>query len=82
MKIHIQYFAALRDARGLKEEWIEKDPSSNPSALAIFQQLKTEYGFAYDANQIRFAVNGDFAPSTALIKDGDTLVFIPPVSGG
>jgi molybdopterin converting factor small subunit len=28
------------------------------------------------------AINDDFAPWTALVSDGDELVFIPPVAGG
>ncbi|WP_026581936.1 molybdopterin converting factor subunit 1 [Bacillus sp. J33] len=73
----IMFFAHLKDSVG--EESITKDASSKTIA-ELKQVLSEEYGLKLDT--VMAAVNEEFASDDEVIKDGDTVAFIPPVSGG
>ncbi len=77
--LSIRYFAILREQRGVAQEQL-KTTALTPSA--VYEELRARYGFTLPADRIRAAVNGEFAPSSALLRDGDEVVFIPPVAGG
>jgi molybdopterin synthase sulfur carrier subunit len=79
MKISVRYFAVLRDERGLAKETLE---SSAPDPLRVYEALATQHGFSLGASQVRFAVNGQYVDSSQALRDGDELVFVPPVAGG
>ena len=79
MKLHIQYFALLKDQRGLSEETIDTD-ATDPEE--VYQLLKAANGFTLPIAALKVAVNEDFADWSTQLNDGDTLVFIPPVAGG
>lgn len=79
MKLQLQYFALLREQRGLSEETLETD-AGTPDAL--YADLRAKHGFTLPGDRVRAAVNGEFVPGAATLKDGDTVVFIPPVAGG
>ncbi len=75
----VQYFAILREQRGLSSENLVT-VTATPTAL--YEELRTRHAFTLPANRVRAAINGEFAPSDAELRDGDTVVFIPPVAGG
>ena len=77
--VDLQYFALLREERGLSHE---KRTTAAGSARELYDELKAEYAFKLDAGALKVAINGDFASFDALIEDGDEVVFIPPVAGG
>lgn len=79
-KISVRYFAVLRDLAGRSEETLEVEPQL--SASQLYMQLAEKYSFSLNLKDIRVAVNDDFASGDRILTDGDTLVFIPPVSGG
>lgn len=79
MKLHIQYFALLREQRGLTEESLVTN-AATPTAL--YEELRARHAFSLPADRVRAAVNGAFVAADAALKDGDHLVFIPPVAGG
>jgi len=79
MKVVVQYFAILREQRGLSEEMIGT-ASATPAGL--YEELCARHGFTLPVGRIRAAVNGDFVPASTSLCDGDTVVFIPPVAGG
>jgi len=79
MKLQLQYFALLREQRGLTEETVETN-ASTPTAL--YEELRARHAFSLPANRVRAAVNGAFVAADATLKDGDRIVFIPPVAGG
>jgi molybdopterin synthase sulfur carrier subunit len=77
--VSVQYFAILREQRGLTHEKVETQAAS---AEAFYSELRARFGFTLPPDRVRAAVNGEFvAPDTAL-RDGDQVVFIPPVAGG
>ncbi len=79
ISLSIRYFAILREQRGLDHEQL-KTTAGTPEA--VYEELRTRHGFTLPANRVRAAVNGEFASATAALRDGDEIVFIPPVAGG
>lgn len=79
MSIRVRYFASLRDRAGAEYEDLDLPPHG---LAALYEALRARHGFALDAPQIRVAVNGEFVPWSHPARDGDEVVFLPPVSGG
>ncbi|WHY34128.1 molybdopterin converting factor subunit 1 [Cytobacillus firmus] len=73
----IMFFALLRDRVG--EESVTRDVSGKTIA-ELKQLLEEEFGFKLDS--VMAAVNEEFASDEEVIQNGDTVAFIPPVSGG
>jgi molybdopterin converting factor subunit 1 len=78
-KIDLQYFAVLREARGLSREVKE---TGAETARLLYEELRSEYGFRLSVEDLQVAVNGEFADFGRTLEDGDEVVFIPPVAGG
>ncbi|MBI5766645.1 MAG: MoaD/ThiS family protein [Verrucomicrobia bacterium] len=75
----VQYFAILREQRGLTEE---KLTTSAATPTVLYEELRARHGFTLPANRVRAAVNDEFVAADAPLRDGDRVVFIPPVAGG
>jgi len=79
MNITVQYFAILREQAGVGQETVETDARS-PQAL--YGELAQKHGFSLDGEVLKVALNSEFSSMSEPLKDGDTIVFIPPVAGG
>lgn len=79
MKYRVLYFASLRDHAGVDAEQVD---SCSGDARGLYAELRTRHGFALAEDRLRVAINGAFAPWEQPLRDGDEVVFIPPVSGG
>ena len=79
LTLHVQYFAILREQRGLTQETLT---TSAATPTALYDELRTRHNFTLPADRIRAAVNDAFVASSAPLRDGDRIVFIPPVAGG
>jgi molybdopterin converting factor small subunit len=79
MKIQIQYFAMLAEKRGLTEEWLTVE---TPDLAALYDALARLHGFPLPRASIRPAVNDALRAWNYPVRDGDRVVFVPPVSGG
>jgi molybdenum cofactor guanylyltransferase len=79
MQLKIQYYALMREQAGRSEETVET-AAATPAAL--YAELKARHGFTLTAEQLKVAVNSEFAPWTQRLAAGDAVVFIPPVAGG
>ena len=77
--ITIEYFAILREQRGVSREKLQTD-AATPADL--YQALRAQHGFTLPGDRVRAAVNGAFVESAEPLRDGDEVVFIPPVAGG
>jgi molybdopterin converting factor subunit 1 len=77
--LHVRYFAVLREQRGLGEERVSTGAAT---AAELYEELRARHGFTLRADRLRVAVNDEFEPWGAAIRDGDSVVFIPPVAGG
>ncbi len=77
--LHVQYFAILREQRGVSEENVTT-AAATPAAL--YDELRARHRFTLPGDRVRAAVNDAFVDSAASLRDGDRVVFIPPVAGG
>jgi molybdopterin converting factor subunit 1 len=77
--IHVEYFAILREQRGLKQEELTTEAAT---AAEFYDELRARHGFTLEAGRLRVAVNDEFVPWGSPLDAGDTVVFIPPVAGG
>jgi molybdopterin synthase sulfur carrier subunit len=79
VKYTLRYFASLGDAAGRAEEVVET-AATEPHAL--YAEVAARHGFRFAPEKLRVAVNGAFADWHSALRDGDEIVFLPPVSGG
>lgn len=79
MRVKIEYFAVLREQAGMSAEELATQ-ARTPRDL--YAELKARHGFTLGDTQVLAAVNEEFRPMDATLKEGDLVVFIPPVAGG
>lgn len=81
MRIHIRYFAALREAAGRDEEML--DAADGASVGAVRDQVGERHvALARLLPRCAVAVNRAYAGLDTILRDGDELAFLPPVGGG
>lgn len=73
------YFASLRDSTGCDSETVA---STARDPRELYAQIARQHGLTMAAERVRVAVNGEFADWDRALRDGDEIVFLPPVSGG
>jgi molybdopterin converting factor subunit 1 len=77
--VNIHYFAILREQRGLARESLAT-PATTASAL--YEELRARHGFTLPTDRVRAAINEEFVAWETPLREGQTVVFIPPVAGG
>jgi molybdopterin converting factor subunit 1 len=81
MTVRVRLFASLREIAGVAEAALELRPGA--TADDAFRQLARSHpGLAERRQSLAVAVNRRYAGFDAALRDGDEIVFIPPVSGG
>lgn len=78
-EIFIQYYAALREARGIPQETIL---TSAETPRELYEQLQKLYGLSLPLNAMSVAINHALSSWSARLKPNDTVVFLPPFSRG
>lgn len=76
--INILLFAHLQETIG---ESILSVDISDSTVGQIKEWMETQYP-TISLQYVMTAVNEEFATDTTFVKKGDTLAFIPPISGG
>jgi len=83
--VRIRYFARLREALGCSEEDLAM-PAAVHTVGDLAQFLRSRGGaWAVElaaGKPLLIAVNEDMAAAEAPIRKGDTIAFMPPVTGG
>lgn len=77
-QIHIEYFAILREHVGRDSEEMR---TSAGTVSDLYAELDHRYDFP-DIGRLKVAINDEFGDWDTALKDGDSVVFIPPVAGG
>ena len=77
--LHIEYFALLREERGCRRETVR---TNAVSAVDLYRELQTRHVFSTPADRLKVVINNEIRSWNSLLKEGDTVSFIPPVSGG
>jgi len=80
MQIKVLYFAQLRDLFGISETTLRMDDGI--SVGQALDEIIKGHEDAVDWASVRFAVNEEFSHKSLILRDQDTLVLLPPVSGG
>ncbi|MBS0365428.1 MAG: MoaD/ThiS family protein [Proteobacteria bacterium] len=78
-RISVQYYALLREQAGCRGEQVE---TAAVTAADLYAELRRRHPFTLDAGMLRVAVNAQFSDWSRPLRDGDAVVFIPPVAGG
>jgi molybdopterin converting factor subunit 1 len=79
MRIEVQYFALMREQAGRSRETVQ---TASSTASELYDELRRQHGFKLEPRQLRVAINGEFGEWQHRLRDGDAVVFIPPVAGG
>ncbi len=81
MTIRLRFFGPLGDLFKATEE--NFSCTEGKTASEILDLLLAQTGLSEVRQMpLRFAVNDEFAAATVVLKQGDTLALLPPVSGG
>ena len=75
----ILYFGLLAERRGLGTERIE---SAAITPAAIYAELHGTYQLGIGREHLRVAVNDEFVNWDHPLQSGDSVAFLPPMSGG
>jgi molybdopterin-guanine dinucleotide biosynthesis protein A len=78
-RLTVQYFALMREQAGRSYDTVE---TSAATPADLYAELTARYGFTLLHEQLKVAVNSEFAEWSRELAAGDTVVFIPPVAGG
>ena len=81
MRITVKLFAILRERAGVSELTLELPGGA--AASAATDVLRERYpGLSELLPRAAVAVNREYVDAGTMLKDGDELALIPPVSGG
>jgi molybdopterin converting factor small subunit len=81
MKVRVLAFARLRDLLGAREQVLEL--AENAAIADAWASLARACGdLEAERASTRAARNGELAPFSERLHDGDELAFLPPVGGG
>jgi molybdopterin synthase sulfur carrier subunit len=76
--IKVLLFAQLKDEMGKETISIE---GNGLSVAQLKEKIRAEFQLE-GLDTVMTAVNEEFAGDEVIVADGDTIAFIPPVSGG
>lgn len=83
MKIHLRYFASIREAIGSGSESVE---TAAATLAGLRDELIARGGAHAEAlargRAVRVSVNQTMADESAALRDGAEVAFFPPVTGG
>lgn len=81
MRVTARLFAVVRERAGTGEVVLELPPGATVADAA--ERLSGMYPAVRDhVRHVAYAVNREYAGAGTVLKDGDELAVIPPVSGG
>jgi molybdopterin converting factor subunit 1 len=81
MRVSLLYFASVREKLGRERDDLELPAGASVHDLVRAAQVLRPGLTPFDPS-IRIARNLEFTADNALLKEGDEIAFIPPVSGG
>ncbi len=79
ISVTVEYFALFRTCAQKKEEIQFVAPGD---LSTLYGQLRAQYRFPLERHSVHVAVNDEYASWDTVLRSGDRVVFIPPVSGG
>jgi molybdopterin converting factor small subunit len=79
IQVKVNWFAAYRDATGTDHEAVETGATS-PAEL--FREMSRVHENLRNFSGALVAINDEMCDWEAALKDGDEVLFFPPVAGG
>ena len=81
MRVNVRLFASLREAVG--RERLSLEIPAGASVEDAWRRLVTQHPTLEPRRQsLAAAINRSYSPFESVLKAGDEVAFIPPVSGG
>jgi MoaD family protein len=81
VRISILYFATVKDAPGIRMESI--DISNDTTIREMLSKISIIYPkLKHILNNIQISVNYRIVDFNTVLKDGDEVALLPPISGG
>ncbi|MGE5324603.1 MAG: molybdenum cofactor biosynthesis protein [Actinomycetota bacterium] len=81
MRVRVLLFGQLKEILGHSEDYVDLEPGSSVSAILDHYSAKSDK-FRPLVGSIACSVNQEYAPASTVLKDGDEVGLLPPVSGG
>jgi len=78
MRVRVLYFGVLKESLGRESEQVELAEGARVADL----MARYEDGNAEWMRSIAVAVNQEYARAADVLRDGDEVALLPPVSGG
>jgi sulfur-carrier protein len=83
MKLHLLYFARLRERFGLAEETLDFDGTTGADLIAHLQARGGVWAEELDGSRaFRVAVNQDIVALDTVLPEHAEVAIFPPVTGG
>jgi molybdopterin synthase sulfur carrier subunit len=79
MTVTVCYYGLLAERRGLAEECVTRTVET-PARL--YAELDREHALGLAMTDFRVAVNDEFVSWEHLLRENDSIAFLPPMSGG
>ena len=79
MKVNLKFFASFRLLTGTAGTELEVPEGTTTSDLL---DLVRELYDGFDEKTVLYAVNGEYVGEKVGLREGDSVAFFPPVSGG
>ena len=80
MEIKILFFGITKDL--IDNNSLQYNLKENASIKELKEALKLDYPSLKNIQEFAIAVNEEYANDNIIIKEGDVIAIIPPVSGG
>jgi len=84
MMIRVRFFAALRESLGIDS--LDVTSAANTDLSGLLEHIRRMLGdaavAALCAPDVRVALNREFVVGECVMKDGDEIAFMPPITGG
>lgn len=81
MRVDVLYFGTMKDLVDLEQETLELPDASTVEMLMSFLRARTSKQSDI-WRTLAVAVNRDYAGQGTVLRDGDEVALLPPVSGG
>jgi len=79
MRVRVLYFGVLKDLFGCEREELEVPEGT---AVEVLVRRVAEHGKPGVAPALAIAVNREYVRGAVVLRDGDEVALLPPVSGG
>eukprot|EP00250_Pteridium_aquilinum_P013279 c21248_g2_i2 orf=89-451(+) len=82
--VKVLFFARAREIAGLSETFVDMEETHSSQTIKDCVELIMRQfpGLQEIASCMLVALNQEYADGSTLIKDGDEIALIPPISGG